>query len=96
MINSNEILKKCCRYEIIQVIENFSEDRKSKDGLYPLCKYCRKDCYLKNLDKNKIYNEQNKKRRNRYPKNKRETIINFRLIGNTRSRIYKSLKGMTK
>ena len=96
MGNSNEILKKCCRCEIVQVVENFSKDRKSKDGLYPLCKCCRKDYYLKNLDKFKIYNEKNRERRKRYLKNKRETDINFRIISNTRNRIYKSLKGMTK
>ena len=76
--------------------ENFSKDRNCKDGLCPLCKCCRKDYYLKNLDKIKIYNEQNKEKRNKYLKNKRETDVNFRLISNTRSRIYKSLKGMTK
>ena len=43
----------------------------------------------------KKYNEQNKEKRNVYLKNKRETDINFRLISNTRNRIYKSLKGMT-
>ena len=51
MSNSNEILKKCCSCEIVQVLENFSKDRKFKDGLCPLCKCCRKDYYLKNLDK---------------------------------------------
>ena len=44
----------------------------------------------------KKYNEQNKEKRNIYLKNKRETDVNFRLISNTRNRIYKSLKGMTK
>ena len=44
----------------------------------------------------KKYNEQNKEKRSIYLKNRRETDINFRLIGNTRNRIYKSLKGMTK
>ena len=44
----------------------------------------------------KKYNEQIKEKRNIYLKNRRETDINFRLIGNTRNRIYKSLKGMTK
>ena len=44
----------------------------------------------------KKYNEQNKEKRNKYLKNKRETDVNFRLISNTRNRIYKSLKGMTK
>ena len=92
----DEDLKRCSRCEIIQVIENFSKDRKCKDGLCPLCKCCRKDYYLKNLDKIKIYNEQNRGRRNIYLKNKRETDVNFRLISNTRNRIYKSLKGMTK
>ena len=44
----------------------------------------------------KKYNEQNKEKRNIYLKNKRETDVNFRVISNTRNRIYKSLKGMTK
>ena len=44
----------------------------------------------------KIYNEQNRERRNTYLKNKRQTDVNFRIISNTRSRIYKSLRGMTK
>ena len=96
MTNSNEILKNCCRCEIIQVIENFSKDRKYKNGLYPLCKCCRKDSYFENLDKIKKYNEQDIERRNTYIKNKRETEANFRLISKTRSKIYKSLKGMTK
>ena len=47
------------------------------------------------MDKIKSYNEQNRERNN-YLKNKRETDVNFRLISFTRSRIYKSLKGMTK
>ena len=38
----------------------------------------------------KKYNEQNKEKRNVYLKNKRETDNNFRLISNTRKRIYKS------
>ena len=44
----------------------------------------------------KNYNEQNKEKRNIHLKNKRETDVNFRLISNTRNRIYISLKGMTK
>ena len=96
MSNSNEILKKCCRCEIIQVIENFNKDKNRKDSLYPLCISCRKDSYFKNLDKIKKYNEQNRERRNTYLKNKRETDVNFRLIINTRNRIYKSLRSMVK
>ena len=96
MSNSNEIFKKCCRCEIVQGIENFNKDKNRKDGLCPHCIGCRRKLYLKNLDKIKIYNEKNRERRNRYLKNKRETDINFRIISNTRNRIYKSLKGMTK
>ena len=80
----DEDLKRYPRCEVIQVKENFSKDRKCKDGLCPLCKGCRKDYYLKNLDKIKKYNEQNRERRNIYLKNKRETDINFRLISKTR------------
>ena len=96
MSNSNEILKKCYRCEIIQVIESFDKDKNKKDGLNSICKLCRKKYYYENLVKIKKYNEQNKERRNRYLKNKRETDVNFRLISNIRSRIYKSLRGLTK
>ena len=96
MSNSNEILKKCCRCEIIQVIEIFNKDKNRKDGLYPLCISCRKDSYFKNLDKIKKYNEYNRERRNTCLKNKRETDVSFRLLSNTRNRIYKSSKCMTK
>ena len=76
--------------------ENFNKDKDRKDGLHSLCISCRTDYYLKSLDKIKIYNEQNKEKRNIYLKNKRETDVKFRLISKIRSRIYKSLKGMTK
>ena len=87
MSNSKEILKNCCRCEIIQVIENFNEDKNRKDGLYPLCIGGRKDSYFKNMDKNKNYNEQNRERRNTYLKNERERDINFRFNSNTRNSI---------
>ena len=96
MSNSNETLKKCCRCKIIKVTENSNKDKNRKDGLFPLCIDCRKNYDLKNLDKIKIYIEQNRERRDRYLKNKREPDVNFRLISNTRNRIYKSLKGMIK
>ena len=44
----------------------------------------------------KKYNEQNKEKRKVYVKNKRETSIKFLLISNTRNRICKPLKGVTK
>ena len=51
MSNPNEILKKCCRCEIFQVIEKFNRDKNRKDGIYPLCICCREYSYFKNLDK---------------------------------------------
>ena len=96
MGDSDEILKKRSRCEIIQMIETFNKDKNRKDGLYPLCKSCRKDSYFKNLDKIKKYDEQKRERRIIHLKNKRETDINFRLISNTRKRIYNSLKCMKK
>ena len=96
MSNLNEISRKCCRCEVIQVIENFNTDKNRKDGFIPLCISCRKDSYFKHLDKIKKYYEKSREKRNTYPKNKSETDVKFRLITNTRNRIYKSLKGMTK
>ena len=84
MSNSNEILKKCYECEIIQVTENFNKDKNRKDGLHFLCISCRKDYHLIYLNKIKSYNEENRKRRKKYLKNKRETDKNFRLISNTR------------
>ena len=66
MIEKNEDLEKCSKWEFIQLIENFNRDKKRKDGLYPQCINCRRDYDLKNLDKIKNYNEQNRQRRNKY------------------------------
>ena len=92
----DEDLRRCSRCENGSLKINFHKDRKSKDGLRPQCIDCRKKFYLKNSDKIKIYNEQNKERRNRYHKNKRETDDISRLISKTRNRIYESSKGLTK
>ena len=91
-----DLMKRCSRCEIIQVIENFNKDINRNDGLNSICRLCRKKYYNENLVKIKKYNEQNKERRNIYLKHKREADVNFRLISNIRSGIYKSLKGLTK
>ena len=96
MSNPNESLKKCFRCEILKLIEKFNKDKNRKNGLCPQGIDCRKKLSSKSLGKMKIYNEQNRERRYRYLESKRETDVNFRLISNTRSRIYKSLKGLTK
>ena len=47
MSNSIETFKKCCRCEIIQVIESFNEDKNRKDGFNSICKLCRKNIIMK-------------------------------------------------
>ena len=86
----DEDLKRCSKCKIIQVIDKFNKDINRKDGLNSICRLCRKKYYNENLVKTKKYNEQNKERKNIYLKNKQETDVNFRLISNTRNRIYKS------
>ena len=44
MSNSIEILKNGCGCEFLQLIVNFKKVKNRKNGLYPLCKLCRKDC----------------------------------------------------
>ena len=103
-----DLVKKCSKCGIISLKSNFHKNKKSKDGLFSQCNSCvikkqriydsenreriinrNKDYYLKNrhhfMVQKKIYTN------NRY-----KTDINFRLISNTRSRIFNSLKGMTK
>ena len=55
MIEINEDLKKCSKWEKLQLIETFNKDKNKKDGVYPQCIYC-KDFFLKNFDKiKKLY-----------------------------------------
>ena len=42
MSNSNESFKKCCRREIIQIREDFNEDKNREDVLNSISKLCRK------------------------------------------------------
>ena len=102
------LVKKCSKCGNLSLKSNFHKNNKSSDGLVSQCKCClfqkqriydcenrerinfrNKDYQLKNHDRimaqKKIYTN------NRY-----KTDINYRLIRKTRSRIYKSLKGMTK
>ena len=72
------------------MIENFNKHKNRKDGLNSICRLCRKKYFNENLLKIKKNNEQNKERRKLYLKHKRETDVNFRIISNTRNRIYKS------
>ena len=73
----DEDIKRCSKYDFIQVIENFNKDKNRKDGLNSICKLCRKKYYNENLVKIKKSNERNTERRNIFLKNKRETGVKF-------------------
>ena len=85
--NSIEVLKKCCRHEIKQVMENFNKDKNRIDGVRPQCINYQKGFYFKNLDKIEKHIEQTKERRNIYLKTKRETDGKFHLVAKKRNRI---------
>ena len=96
-------MKRCSNCDIEKELSQFNF-RKDVQRYRSDCIQCssikHKEWRIINPDKvkqiQKKCNEQNKEKRNIYLKNKRETDVNFGLISNTRNRIYKSLKGMTK
>ena len=45
MSNSNEDLRKCCKCKTICLKSIFHNDKKRKDGLYLICKFCHKSYY---------------------------------------------------
>ena len=93
---------------IVKLKSNIHKDSKGKDGLFSQCKSCviqkQKIYDSENREKiingNKDYQIKNHDkiiaRKRIYSNNKYKTDITFRLICKTRSRIYRSLKGMTK
>ena len=99
----NEDLKRCSKCDIEKELSEFNF-RKDTQKYRSECIQCSgiKHKEWRNINPDKIKqiqkknNEQNKEKRNIYLKNERETDVKYRLITNTRSRIYKSLKGMTK
>ena len=97
-------MKKCCKCEKISPKTDFYKNKNNKDGHRNECKGCTKNYIIRNQEKIKNYKKeyfhQNKGKINEYKKqyikNRIKTDVNYRLITNTRSRIYKSLKGLTK
>ena len=83
------LVKKCSKCGIISLKSNFYKDKSRQDGLHPYCISCKKEYFQQNKEKINEYKKQ-------YIKNRIKTDVNYRLITNTRSRIYKSLKGITK
>ena len=100
----DEDLKRCSRCKTFSPKSDFHKNTKSKDGLHSYCVPCRKEYgkkyTLENQDRIKRYFSENRSKINArekiYLNNRYKTDINFRLIKNTRNRIYQSLKGMAK
>ena len=99
--------KVCCKCKLICLNINFNKKSSSKDGLYPKCKTFSKndneDYWMENQEKRKNkekqYYHQNEEIINNthkeYLRKRREKDVNFRLLVNTRNRIFKSLKGIS-
>ena len=100
----DEDLKRCSMCKTISSKSNFHKNTKSKDGLHSYCIICRKEYgkkyNLENHDRIKRYFSENRSKINAremiYLNNRYKSDFNFRLIKNTRNRIYQSLKRMVK
>ena len=94
-------MKKCSKCKTIYSKCNFIKDRTKKDGYRPSCKFCckkysKKYCYDNQdrlLNKQKLYDKQNRAKINSSERMRRQSDNNYRLIKNTRRRIYHALNG---
>ena len=103
-----DLFKKCSRCGIVKLKSNFHKRSKSSDGLQSQCKSCviQKQRIYDSENRERINNgnkDYRLKHHNEimaqkkiYINNRYKTDLNFCLICETRSRIYKTLKGMTK
>ena len=78
-------MRRCSKCKTISSKSNFYKDITKIDGYRPDCKYCTKQ-----------YRYENREERNIYLKNRRKMDLNFKLICNTRRRIYRALNGNSK
>ena len=99
-----DLVKKCSKCEIISLKSNFYKDRTKNDGYRSSCKICCKNYskqhYYDNqdrlLNKQKLYDRQNRAKINSNERMRRQSDINYRLIKNRRCRIYHALNVKTK
>ena len=103
-----DLVKKCSECEIVKLKSNFHKKLKSSDGLQPHCKSCviqkqriydsenRERIISRNEDYRLQHHDKTMAQKKIYTNNRYKTDINFRLICKSRSRIYETLKGMTK
>ena len=74
----------------------FNKVISTKDGLNPICKVCRKGYYKEKCEQgieySKFYDRHNRTRINLFEKNKRKTLLNFKLACNLRLRANEDFK----
>ena len=95
---------KCCKCGIISLKSNFNKNKTNRDGHRSKCRSCCKNYskkyYYDNqdrlLNKQKLYDKQNRAKINSNERMRRQSDINYRLIKNTRCRNYHALNGKTK
>ena len=103
-----DLVKKCSKCGIVKLKSNFHKRLKSSDGLFAQCKCCviqkqrihdfenRERIIIRNKDYRLNNHDKIMAQKKIYTNNRYKTYVNFRLICKTRSRIYETLKGMTK
>ena len=97
-------MKKCSKCKTIYSKCNFNKDKTKNDGYRSSCKFCSKKYsqkyYYDNEDrlvnKRKLYDKQNRAKINSNERMRRQSDNNYRLIKNTRCRIYHALNGKSK
>ena len=76
-------VKICSKCKILSSKSNFYKDRTTNDGYRPSCVPCANQYYYDNrnriLNNKKIYNKENRSKRNSYERNKRKSDSNFKL-----------------
>ena len=64
--------KKCTKCEEVKSLDEFSKDKRNKDGKQSRCKSCHKEYKIKNKDKRKAPTEEQKERRKKHRQENKE------------------------
>jgi len=74
-------MKQCTKCKEFKSKKEFCKNKKTKDGLHPWCKECKKQYYEENKEQKKQYYEENKesiaKRMRQYRKENKETLAEY-------------------
>tara|TARA_B100001059_G_scaffold81812_1_gene79898 strand:+ start:2049 stop:2765 length:717 start_codon:yes stop_codon:yes gene_type:complete len=92
--------KRCSRCKEKKEFDNFTKDKKTKDGFRGDCKECRRDYYKKNIKRRREYqrkyDKEHKKERTMYANKRRKTNPQCRMKSRLRARLRQALNGKLK